>query len=135
MNFFNKPAKVYPMPTPSEELRNAAHAAEKIAKDAAKQKDYTTRVQLRMALSEFSNKLNEDEWYFLDPPAYYSGDGDSELINIYLEWYKHLKTIYENNYNDKLTGGSLRRKKQSKSKRKQTKRKRRSIKSRRNHKR
>jgi|688.fasta_scaffold1510160_1 hypothetical protein len=136
MNFFNKPAKVHAMPSPSDELRRAAHAAQEVAKKASKQKDYTTRVQLREALSEFSNKLNErEEWYFMDPPAYYQGNGDSELIKLYLVWYEHLKTIYENNYNDKLNGGGLRRKKQSKSRRKQTKRKKRSIKSRRNHKR
>jgi len=136
MNFFNKPAKVHPMPSPSDELRNAAHAAEDAAKKASKQTDYLTRVQLREALTEFSEKLNEREvWYFMDPPPFYIGRGDSELIKLYLVWYEHLKTIYENKYNDKLTGGGSRRKKQSRSRRKQTKRKRRSIKSRRNRKR
>ena len=136
MNFFNKSAKVHAIPSPSDELRGAAHAAEDAVKNASKQKNYLTRTQLRAALSEFSKKLNENQqWYFMDPPPFYVGNGDSILISEYLKWYEHLKTIYEDNYNDKLNGGGLKRKKQSKSRRKQTKRKRRSIKSRRNYKR
>ena len=140
MNFFNRhsndTAKVHAMPSPSDELRGAAHVAEDAAKNASKQKNYLTRIQLREALSEFSEKLNENQqWYFMDPPPFYTGNGDSKLISDYLKWYEHLKISYEDNYNDKLNGGGSRRKKQSKSRRKQTKRKRRSIKSRRNHKR
>jgi len=141
MNFFNRQpnesAKVHAMPSPSDELKSAAHAAEDAAKNASKQKNSLTRIQLREALSEFSVKLNEKQrWYTSDPPPFYTGNGDSEMIKDYLVWYEHLKTIYENDYNDKLNGGSSKRKKQSKSRRKQTKRKRRrSIKSRRNYKR
>ena len=39
MNFFNKSAKVHAMPSPSDELRGAAHAAEDAVKNASKQKN------------------------------------------------------------------------------------------------